>query len=121
MNFMYPRTNYEMTEAQLKTLLEACRATPVMMIGSCVGSSPQENANRAWESLGKEMGFDVMTVQPIPGKGNRFFTAIPSENDVQRTERLAKEEARRRELEISRLEDEIAERQHALDVIRARP
>ncbi len=60
----YPRTNYIMTEEDLKVILNACKPTPVMKIGSYTGSSPQENANRAWEALGKKMGFDYNTVRP---------------------------------------------------------
>ena len=68
------RQAFEMTQEQLDTLLEACK--PVMMIALQCGNpgSPQGNANDAWCSLGKEMGFDGMTVQP-DGKGNRFFSA----------------------------------------------
>lgn len=81
---MYPRVNYEMTEEDLKKLLEACRPTVVMKIGNYAPASPQENANRAWEALGKRMGFDSLTVQPIPGKGDRFFSAIPNETENQK-------------------------------------
>ena len=68
------RTEFEMTQEQLDKILDACK--PVMMIALQCGTptSPQENANRAWEALGKEIGFDYMTVEPS-GKGNRFFTA----------------------------------------------
>jgi hypothetical protein len=41
--------------------------------------TPQENANKAWQRLGEKMGFDYMTVQPIPGKGQRHFTAVEGE------------------------------------------
>ena len=68
---MYPRVNYEMTEEDLKAILDACKPVPCMMIGAYAPASPQENANRAWSSLGKKMGFDPMTVQPIQGKGQR--------------------------------------------------
>lgn len=81
---MYPRTNYEMTEDDLKELLDACKPTPVIMIGNYVPASPQENANRAWARLGEKMGFDSDTVRPIPGKGNRFFAAVPSETEIQK-------------------------------------
>jgi hypothetical protein len=72
------RHEYEMTEAQLKALLDACKPVPLIAIHTGMPSSPQENANRAWASLGREMGFDSMTVEPVRGKGNRFFTAIPA-------------------------------------------
>lgn len=114
---MYPRTTYEMSEDDLKDLLEACKATPVMMIGNYTTPSPQENANRAWERLGLKMGFDSTTVQPIPGKGNRFFTAIPSETEEARRERLSREAEERRKGEIVRLAAEIKERQEKLDAL----
>lgn len=68
--------DFEMKQEQLDTLMNACK--PVVMIALQCGqpSSPQENANRAWQALGKEMGFDHMTVSPN-GKGDRFFSAEP--------------------------------------------
>lgn len=68
------RKEYEMTKEQLKVLLEACKPVPYMIMGGIEPLSPQENANRAWAALGKEIGFDYTTVLPN-GKGNRFFTA----------------------------------------------
>ncbi len=74
------RKEFEMTEAQEKTLLEACKPTPAMFLsgGQPMFGTPQENANRAWSALGAELGFDGMTVEPS-NKGQRFFTAIPTE------------------------------------------
>lgn len=66
--------NFEMTEKQLQKLMNACKPVPMIALQCGTPSSPQENANTAWESLGKEMGFDHMTVRPN-GKGDRFFTA----------------------------------------------
>jgi len=74
---MYPRTNYEMTEADLKTLLEAMQPVSAIMLQCGSVSSVQERANAAWAVLGKKMGFDPMTVQPA-GRDPRFFTAIPA-------------------------------------------
>lgn len=83
---IYPRISYEMTQAQLDKIIDACKPTPAMWLsgGRPMGLSPQENANTAWARLGEEMGFDYMTVQPDHGKGDRFFTAIPSETTEQR-------------------------------------
>lgn len=110
----YPRVEYEMTQAALDKILEACKPVPVILVGGYGPRSPQENANDAWAALGKRMGFDPMTVQPVHGKGMRFFTAVPSENEAQRVEREAREAEERRLAEIARLESEIAERQSAL-------
>jgi hypothetical protein len=90
---MYPRVEYEMSEKDLKEILSACKPTPVIYGSSGInlGGSPQQNANFAWAKLGKKMGFDYMSVRPIQGKGNRFFSAIPSETESQKKEREAKE------------------------------
>lgn len=104
---MYPRINYEMTEEELNKLMEAIKPVPVMMIGNYAPSSQQENANRAWAELGKKLGFDYMTVQPIPGKGQRFFSAVPSENETQREERIIKEKEIKRLTEIAEIKTEI--------------
>lgn len=68
---------YEMSEEDLKTLKEASKPVPYIIVGGLAPPSQQEMANRAWERLGKKMGFDHMTVTPIRGKGNRFFSAVP--------------------------------------------
>ena len=31
--------------------------------------------NRFWELLGKQLGFSPLTADPVPHKGERFFTA----------------------------------------------
>lgn len=74
------RTEYEMTEADLSELLAAMKPVPLMYLsgGMPIGRSQQENANDAWEKLGKRMRFDHMTVEPS-SKGHRFFTAVATE------------------------------------------
>ena len=71
------RKEFEMTDDDLSELLQACRPTPALFLsgGLPMASTPQENANRAWERLGAKMGFDYMSVEPISGKGQRHFTA----------------------------------------------
>lgn len=117
---MYPRVNYEMTDDDLKAIVEACRPVPCMMIGGHIPSSPQANANRAWSSLGKTMGFDSDTVQPIEGKGVRFFSAVPTETEQQREEREAKEKEEKRVQDIASLESEISEKQSVLDKLKGK-
>jgi len=70
------KKDFEITQEQLDQLLDACKPTPVMYLsgGTPMFDSPQENANRAWAKLGKELGFKPMTVTPN-GKGDRFFSA----------------------------------------------
>ena len=70
------RKEYEMTDEELKEIMDACKPVPVMYMsgGQPMFSSRQENANHAWEKLSKKLGFKNMTVKPN-GKGNKFFTA----------------------------------------------
>ena len=70
------RKRFEVSEQQLEVLLGACKPTPCMFLsgGVRMGPTPQENANAAWCALGREMGFDGMTVQPT-NEGIRIFTA----------------------------------------------
>ena len=109
---MYPRIEYEMTGDDMETLLDSCKPTPAMFLsgGVPMGGTPQENANRAWKALGRKMGFDSNTVQPIDGKGQRFFSAIPSENEEVRKERLVREVEEKRQGDIRRLTEEISDR-----------
>ena len=111
---MYPRTNYEMTEDDLRELMKACAPTIVIKVGNYVPASPQENANQAWKALGEKYGFDSMTVQPTNGKGDRFFTAVPSENEIQKEDRLAREAREKREARAMELRGEIDEREKEL-------
>jgi len=72
---------FEMTNEQLKELMNACKPTPVMYMtgGVQMFKTPQDNANHAWELLGKELGFKHMTVRPIDGKDTKFFKAESTE------------------------------------------
>lgn len=105
-----------LSEDDLKVILAACKPTLVLFLsgGTPMGSSQQENANRAWAELGKRMRFDHMTVRPIAGKDQRFFTAVPSETETQRAERIAKETKENQQAEIVTLNTEISERQKRL-------
>lgn len=72
---MMNRKEFEMTEDDQKILLEACKPVVMIMLQCGTPTSPQANANAAWKALGEKMSFDSMTVQPIQGKGSRYFTA----------------------------------------------
>jgi len=69
------RQEFTMTQGDFDKIMDACK--PVTMIALQCGTprSPLENANAAWKRLGKQMGFDGMTVQPIPGRSQLAFTA----------------------------------------------
>jgi hypothetical protein len=115
---MYPRVNYEMTEEDLKVMYDACKPTTCIMVGGYAGSTPQENANRAWAKLGKKMGFESETVQPIQGKGSRFFSAVPSETKEQKRKRMEDEAFEKRKAEIIKLTQEIDELKARRDAVR---
>lgn len=72
------KREYEMTQEQLDKLLNASKPVPYIVAGGVPPATPQQNANRAWEALGAEMGFDWKTVEPIPGRNERFFRAVPN-------------------------------------------
>lgn len=113
---MYPRINYEMTQADLEKLLEAMKPVPMIMLQCGTPRSQQENANAAWKALGERMGFDHMTVRPN-GRGDRFFSAVPSETEEHKKERLAREAEEKRRKEVETLRAEISERQTRLDAL----
>jgi hypothetical protein len=70
---------YEMTDDELKELLDASKPVPYLIAGGREPTSQQERVNLIWEHLGKKRGFDPYTVKPVPGKEQRFFTADPIE------------------------------------------
>ena len=116
---MYPRTEYEMSKEDLKQLLKACKSTPVISFDgkNSMGGDPQSNANAAWQSLGTKMGFDYMTVKPILGKDNHFFTAVPSETLSQREERENKETEEKKTKRVKELKKEIEDREKEIKEI----
>lgn len=73
---MSERKEFQMTEEQKNTLLDAMKPQPVMYLsgGTQMHRSQQERANEAWCKLGRQMGFKGMTVKPSP-KGDLYFTA----------------------------------------------
>ena len=72
----------EISEADFEALLNACKPVRYMVIGGVPPSSPQENANSAWRSLGLKMGFKWGTVEPFVGKDQRFIIAEPIEPEA---------------------------------------
>ena len=79
------RVNYQMTEEDKRDMIDACKGMPLMELGGYPVQSPSQRAREAWKLLGEKMGFDYKTVKPRIGKGERFFTAIPLKDKVQRT------------------------------------
>lgn len=77
---MSNRKVFEMSEAQHAKLLDACKPVPYMVMAGVEPRSPYENACDAWRALGREMGFDWESVLPVPAKGERWFSAVPTDN-----------------------------------------
>jgi len=73
------RKEFQLSDLELKDLLDACKPVRYMVFGGHSPRSPQENANAAWRSVGEKLGFDYLTVKPIVGKGQQFFTAEEKE------------------------------------------
>ncbi len=69
------RKTFEMTDKQLEKIMDASQAVPYLIMGGMPPMSPQENANRAWDALGKELGFKGKTARSISGKDAHHFTA----------------------------------------------
>ncbi len=70
------RQTFTMSIAQFDKLLESMQPVPYMVFDGMAPRSRQENANDAWAALGKEMGFDSMSVRP--GASKLEFTAEPA-------------------------------------------
>lgn len=68
------RKQFFLTNTQLTRVLKASKPTPLIMLQCGVPPSPQEKANAVWKELGKEMGFEYMTVKPF-GQNQGSFTA----------------------------------------------
>ena len=74
------KRNYEMSEEQYAKIMQACEPVPLIMLQLGMPRSPQERANDAWEALGKEMGFQHMTVGPDNSGNERCFIAEPNDD-----------------------------------------
>ena len=73
------KKEFRLSDTQYNELMIACRPVPYMIIGGFAPRSRQENANAAWQALGKQMNFKWDTVEPVPGKSEFFFMAEPKE------------------------------------------
>ncbi len=75
---MTERKSYTMEQADLDKLMAASQPTLAIKVGKYSPSTPQENANMAWNRLGAKMGFDGSTAMP-DGPDPLNFTAIPTQ------------------------------------------
>jgi hypothetical protein len=72
---MGKRKEFKMSKEQFQKIVEASKPVRYMVFNGSEPMSPQENANHAWQRLGSELGFDYLTVQPVKGKSQEYFTA----------------------------------------------
>jgi hypothetical protein len=107
------RREFEMTEDDLKELLEASKPVPYMVFGGVEPQSPRENAHAVWRVLGDRIGFAWKTVKPSAG-GQRFFSAEPSEDLPPLTGLVRSQRAALAELEV-----DLEEAHDAIDRIRS--
>lgn len=70
---MSRRIEFELSDEDHASILEASKPVPYLIIGGHEPASPQQNANYKWQALGARMGFDWTTVQR--GRDERHFTA----------------------------------------------
>lgn len=84
---MSKRREFELSHEQLIALKELSRQPYIVVNGMPpTHAHPQARVNAAWAALGRKMGFDHPSVQPVPGKAERFFTAI--EIEVEKEEQV---------------------------------
>jgi hypothetical protein len=67
------KREFTMTDDDLERLLTANDS----VFDGIPPESPQARASRAWYELGRRMGFDGMTVEPLPGDDLKRFKAEP--------------------------------------------
>lgn len=61
--FTMGQTDYD----ELLRVINDARNTPLIMLQTGMPRSPQQAANDAWCALGRRMGFEGMSVQPVSG------------------------------------------------------
>ena len=69
------RKEFKMTKEELTEVLDASKPVRYMVFGGRGPMNPQEKANIVWHGLGKKYGFKPMTVKPVSGKSQEYFTA----------------------------------------------
>ena len=63
------RREFQLDNEQLEFILKACEPRPGWT------EPDPEKVNGAWDLIGKHMGFDGRTCEPVPGQGVSHFTA----------------------------------------------
>lgn len=75
---MTTRIEFKLTPEEKARILEASKPVIMIHVGSWP-ATPQENANRVWEEIGRERGFDPYSVERVLGKDEDYFTAETKE------------------------------------------
>jgi|HubBroStandDraft_6_1064221.scaffolds.fasta_scaffold163192_3 hypothetical protein len=57
------KRQYRLTDEELQSIMDASKPVPYMVIGGVEPSSPQENANRAWQAVAAKHGFEWDTAE----------------------------------------------------------
>ncbi len=77
------KKEFQLTDEQLKNIIESGKPVMYLVANGSEPVSPQESANRAWQSLANEMGFVWDSVEGVKGKSNNYFLATPVEKVLQ--------------------------------------
>ena len=67
------RMEFELDAEQLKFILAVCKDVDPDNL------EHRERVGQAWDVVGRHLGFDGRTVEPVSGKDERFLTAEVSE------------------------------------------
>ena len=77
---MSKNKEFTMTQEQFDIIIDACKLVPMIMLQCGEPRNQQENANSAWQSLGKELGFKWDTVHPNRLDQKKFTAEIIEED-----------------------------------------
>lgn len=67
------RMEFQLDAEQRAFILKICASVPEDPDKHTVDD--RERVGQAWDLLGKHMGFDGRTCEPVPGKDESYFTA----------------------------------------------
>ena len=73
------RKQFEMSKEDHEELIKNCQPVTCIVVGGVLPQTPQQNANAAWKSLAKKLGFVWDTVKPVSGISELVFTAEAKE------------------------------------------
>lgn len=67
---------FTITEEEMQMVLDASKPVPYMVLGGMEPSSPRENANRAWQAIGRTYGVEWDSIRPVD-EAARIMSGTP--------------------------------------------